>query len=51
MKVYVAVCWRETPDGERYIVNVGVFSSEASAQAFGERYDDWEIHEREVEEQ
>lgn len=48
MKVYVAVCWRETPDGERHIVNVGVFASEDFANAFGERYDDWEVYERKV---
>ena len=51
MKVYVAVCWRNPPIGEPYIANVGVFSSEASAEAFGGRYDDYEVYTREVDEQ
>lgn len=50
-KVYVVVCWREPPVGEPYVVNVGVFTNERSANAFGERYDDWEVYEREVDEQ
>jgi hypothetical protein len=46
MKVYVAVCWRS-----QVVVNVGVFTNKQSANAFGERYDDWEVYEREVDEQ
>ena len=43
MKVYVVVCWRS-----KVVVRVGVFSNEQAANAFGERYDDWEVYEREV---
>lgn len=46
MKVYVAVCWRLG-----FVVNVGVFTNKQSANTFGERYDDWEVYEREVDEQ
>lgn len=46
MKVYVVVCLRWG-----IVVNVGVFTNKQSANTFGERYDDWEVYEREVDEQ
>ena len=34
-----------------FVVNVAVFTNKQAANAFGERYDDWEVYEREVDEQ